>query len=637
MATKNRMMAAFSLLMIAAFLLAACGGAVTVVETQIVERVVTQEVQVEVQAEPFTTPHPVLGDIRVRKAIAYCTNRPELIASVYPWVDDPNSLLMDTFIPSDHWAHADGVEQYPFDPDKGMALLEEAGWTLGEGADFRTNAAGEELAVKFTTTSAQFRQTWGGVFVENMAACGVNIVPLYAPASWWFGDTTGLARRDFELGAFAWVGEADPGVVTLYACDQIPVPANNWNGQNYMGWCNEAASTGIKLADNTLDRDDRIAQFAITQQEFAKDMISLPLFNRVEVLASNADLAGFAPAPGEPYASYNVHEWEIPGQDTIVLGYSQEPASLFTLVEDAFVAQNAAIMIDGYTISHLNYDFAANMYATQLPTLENGGATLATVDAAEGTMVVDAAGDVVELAAGVMVRDADGNEVEFTGGTVPMAQMTLNWELVPGITWSDGEPLKAADIELATRITCDPASGATSFFQCDREASVTNTDTAITVVLVPGYTPPIYFELGNGNCEGPCWFPSHRVLSDGRTLAEAAASEYATLPEIAQSPIGTGPYVLTDWTVGQSMTFEANPHFYLGAPATPNMVITFVLDTNQIVAQLLTGQVDVLFGETLGAGPEVQTVRDAADRGEVNIYILPSATWEHIDFSLFIR
>ncbi|MGH2606279.1 MAG: ABC transporter substrate-binding protein, partial [Anaerolineales bacterium] len=88
MATKNRMMAAFSLLTIAAFLLAACGGAVTVVETQIVERVVTQEVQVEVQAEPFTTPHPILGDIRVRKAIAYCTNRPELVASVYPFVED---------------------------------------------------------------------------------------------------------------------------------------------------------------------------------------------------------------------------------------------------------------------------------------------------------------------------------------------------------------------------------------------------------------------------------------------------------------------------------------------------------------------------------------------------------------------
>jgi ABC-type transport system substrate-binding protein len=65
-------------------------------------------------------------------------------------------------------------------------------------------------------------------------------------------------------------------------------------------------------------------------------------------------------------------------------------------------------------------------------------------------------------------------------------------------------------------------------------------------------------------------------------------------------------------------------------------VIKFIADTNQAVAQLLTGQVDVLFAETLGAGAEVQTVREAADEGKVAIYILPSTTWEHVDFQLFL-
>lgn len=633
MATKYRMMAALSLLTIASFLLAACGGG-TVVQTQIVERVVTQEVQVEVQAEPFTTPHPILGDIRVRKAIAYCTNRPELIASVYPFVEDQSALLMDTFIPSDHWAHADGVEQYPFDPDQSMALLEEAGWTLAEGADFRTNAAGEELSIKFTTTSAQFRQTWGGVFVEQMAGCGIRIVPLYAPASWWFGDTTGLARRDFELGAFAWVGEADPGGTSLYACEQIPVPANSWNGQNYMGWCNEAASAGIKAANNTLDRDERIAQYAITQQEFAKDMISLPLFNRVTVSASHVDLVGLSTVPGEPIETYNIHEWEIPGEDTLVLALSQEPASLFQLVEDAYVAEVAAALIQGRWENSLNYDFQPNMYIKELPTLENGGAVLATVDVAEGTTVVDVNGDVGPLAAGMTVKDADGNEVEFTGGTVPMQQLTVTFQLVEGITWSDGEPLKAADMDLAGEINCDPESGATSLFDCERTAGGTNTDTSMEWIGVPGYTPPIYYSLAD---DFPVWYPSHLVLSDGRTLADVPAGEWATLPEVAESPIGTGPYMITEWVKGQSLTFEANPHFYLGAPATPKIVIKIIQDTNQAVAQLLTGEVDVLFSETLGAGAEVETVREAADAGEVKIYVLASATWEHIDFSLFIR
>src|SRR3972149_1948979 len=341
------------MLLLALFILSACqpaGTPETIIQTQVVETIkeVPVEVEVEVERAAYTVPHPILGDVNVRKAIAYCTDRASLIASVYPFVEDQAALVMDTNIPTDHWAHAAGVEQYPYDPAKGMALLEAAGWTLpAPDADFRTNAAGDVLALKFTTTTAQFRQTWAAVMEQNLAGCGIQMLRLHAPASWRVGDTAGLARRDFEMGAFAWVGEADPSGVTLYACDQIPLPSNNWEGQNYMGWCNDTASAAIKSANNTLDRDERIAQYAIFQQEFAKDMPSLPLFNRVEVLATNKDLTGFAPAPGEPFPSYNIHEWELPGQDTLVLGYTQEPASLFGLVEDAVVAENAPALIQG--------------------------------------------------------------------------------------------------------------------------------------------------------------------------------------------------------------------------------------------------------------------------------------------------
>jgi ABC-type transport system substrate-binding protein len=629
-------MAVASLLSVAALILTACGGQ-TIVQTQIVERVVTQEVEVvqEVEREPYTTPHPILSDIRVRKAIAYCTDRAALVASVYGFVDDPSNLLMDTNIPNDHWAHADGVEQYPYDPAQGMALLDEAGWTLAEGATVRSNAAGEALSLHFTTTNAAFRQTWAAVMEESLLGCGIEIVRLHAPASWWFGDTTGLARRDFELGAFAWVGEADPDVTSLYACELIPLPSNNWNGQNYMGWCNETASAAIIAAGNTLDRAERVEQYAIFQQEFAKDMISLPLFNRVDVNASNVNLVGLDTIPGEPIPTFNIHTWELPGEDTLVLGLSQEPASLYQLVEDAFVVEIAAALIQGRWQNSLNYDFQANMYyAGERPSVENGGAVIETVDVAEGTVVVDANGDVGPLAAGMSVKDADGNTVEFSGGTVPMQQMTVVHEFADGITWSDGEPLKAADIELAIRINCDPESGATSLFGCDRTASESATDTSYTWVSVPGFTPATYFSLAD---DFPAWYPSHLVTSDGRTLADVPAAEWLTLPEVAESPIGTGPYMITEWVKGQSMTFAANPNFYLGAPATPNVVIKFVADTNQAVAQLLTGEVDVLFSETLGAGEEVLAVREAADRGEVAIYILPSATWEHVDFNLFIR
>ena len=330
----KRMLVVVSMLVLASMLLAACGTPQTIVETQIVEVEKTVEVEkvVEVEAGAFTVPHPFLGDLKVRQALAYCTNKLDLVKSVYPLVAeaDQQKLVMNTMIPSFQWAYAgdENITIYPFDPAKGKALLEEAGYVMNEGTGFYNNAAGDELSLKFTTTTATFRQTWAAVFEKQMADCGIRILRFHVPASWWFGDTTGLARRDFELGAYAWVGQADPGGQTLWACDQIPSPENGWEGQNYMGWCNEAASDNIKIANNRLVQDERKAAYTIVQAEYTKDVPAIPLFNRTDTYAFSPNLVNFTPIPGDGgYYASNVDKWENPGKDTIVLGFTQEPAS----------------------------------------------------------------------------------------------------------------------------------------------------------------------------------------------------------------------------------------------------------------------------------------------------------------------
>ena len=131
-------------------------------------------------------------------------------------------------------------------------------------------------------------------------------------------------------------------------------------------------------------------------------------------------------------------------------------------------------------------------------------------------------------------------------------------------------------------------------------------------------------------------YPSHQVLSDGRNLKDVPAAEWATLPEIAEKPLSAGPFMITDWQKGQSMTLEANPYFE-GGTGVKKIVIVFIADTQQAVAQLLSGDVDLLEKSTLGAGAEVQTLSDAAKEGKVNISIEASPTWEHIDMNMFIK
>lgn len=542
---------------------------------------------------------------------------------------------MDSFLPKTHWAYK-GPYDFPwYDPEAGKALLEEAGWVQGDGP-VRTNANGEALSLKFTTTSAAFRQTWSQVMIQNLAECGIQIIPTYAPASWWFGDTTGLSRRDFELGAFAWVGQADPAGRTLYACDQIPLPSNNWEGQNYMGWCNPVASEAIIRANNTLIREERIAAYDIVQREFAKDVVSIPVFQRAEAQAWSSNLIGVRPDPTE-YATANLHEWELAdGGDTIVIGMTQEPDSMWALVS-SMAAQR---LVDrpgvGMLYTQYGYDFQP-VLQDPLSTIENGLATNDVVEVSAGDKVYDATGTPVELAAGVRVIDSEGNEVEYSGeGTVQMNQLTVTYKLKPA-TWSDGTPVSVEDMRLGVKIDCDPNSGATTFDLCNRigdlENDITYSDSelAMTIKYLPGNQYPLYFLYPFGI------YPSQRVLSDGRVLADVPAAEWATLPEVAERPLSVGPYYVKEWNKGQSIVLERNP-YYEGEVKTPNVIFVFVADTNQAVAQLLNGDVDFLDPSTLGAGAEVQTVIDAAEStGSVQYYISGSPTWEHIDINLYTK
>jgi ABC-type transport system substrate-binding protein len=644
----NKFMLVFALVLIASMVLSACQPQ-TIVQTveveKVVEKTVVEQVAVEstklveqtkvveVAQKSFTTLHPILGDLKVRQAMAYCTNKIELLAAAYPLLSDEEraGLVMDTFIPKKHWAYAGdaNVTIYPFDVEKGKALLDEAGWKLGEGADFRNNDAGESLAIKFTTTNSGFRQAWAAVWEQQMAACGIQIIRSHVPASWWFGDSTGLKRRDYELGAFAWVGSVDPGGQTLYACDQIPTVENNWTGQNGMGWCNEAASTAIKKANNTLIKDERIKEYTIVQQEFTKDMVSIPLFNRADFFAYNPKLEGFKPlVNGDGNYMYNVEDWVLPGKDTIVIGSIQEPSTMLTTITDAMTAKLAIALVSGVAQKSENFEYTPNMQK-EMSTLESGLAKNAEVDVKAGDQVINANGDPVELKAGEKIIDATGATVEYKDGTVKMKQLTATYNFVDGLTFPDGHKLAKEDFELGYKFTCDKTNGATSFITCDQVASMNfDSDTAYTTTWKPGAQPATYYLAPF------YWWEASLKLSDGRMLKDVPPADWGKVPEVSEKITDVGPYMVSEWKKGESITFVPNPNYYKGAPKTKKIVMK-ILTAENAESQLLTGEVDILDSLTLTSLSE--TMQKAGADGKVTVLVLPQATWEHIDINMYLR
>jgi len=245
-------------------------------------------------------------------------------------------------------------------------------------------------------------------------------------------------------------------------------------------------------------------------------------------------------------------------------------------------------------------------------------------------MVLDAAGNPVKLEAGVKVRDASGAEVEYKDGTVMMKQMAVQFKWQP-MKWQDGSDVSQADFELGYKTACDKESGATTFINCDKTANIEFAPDGYTWTMLPGVQDAVYFQPPFG------YYPSNQPIESdgpykGKTLKDVPAKDWPTLAEVAEKPWSNGPYMIKEWVKGEKMVFEANPNYFLGAPKTPNIVISFVTPENA-EAQLLSGQIDLLGSESF-AGMTEQLV-SAEKAGKIKIYTIAGATWEHIDINMF--
>lgn len=92
--------------------------------------------------------HPALADVRVRQAMNYAVNCQEIADALMGGMADCTIDLVNT--PN----RDEGLQPYPFDPDKARALLDEAGWV--EGADGMREKDGMKLELDFDTTDGSY-------------------------------------------------------------------------------------------------------------------------------------------------------------------------------------------------------------------------------------------------------------------------------------------------------------------------------------------------------------------------------------------------------------------------------------------------------------------------------------------------
>ena len=308
----------------------------------------------------------------------------------------------------------------------------------------------------------------------------------------------------------------------------------------------------------------------------------------------------------------------------LIVCQTDEPASLYLYDDDT--AARAGIfdaLFDG-PIDSVGYGYQP-VILESLPSLENGGAVLTEVTVAPGEMVVDAAlGVTMPLTAGVTLAQVDGSRLVYTG-TAPAttAQVSAAFKLKPGLVWSDGQPLTAADSVFSFQIASDPRTPISKYL-LDRTASYDAVDDLTTRwVGLPGWLDAQFFLR--------FWTPLPRHLS-----GTIPAAQLLTNADAAEQPLGWGPFVLSEWEKGSHLTLVRNPLYFRaseGLPRVDKVTFRFGLTPEQIVSELKAGTCDI-GAENADFTGQIETLLAAQKAGTLAPQFVSTTAFEHLDFGL---
>jgi peptide/nickel transport system substrate-binding protein len=310
---------------------------------------------------------------------------------------------------------------------------------------------------------------------------------------------------------------------------------------------------------------------------------------------------------------------------TICLG--QEPASLFPVNNPSSAARAILEAVYGGPVNTNSYGYQP-VILKDLPSLANGDAQLFQKSVYIGDEVVDATDTPVTLAVGTKIRPAgcrsDTCAVVYDGkGAIQMDQMQVTFRLLPGVTWSDGQPLTAQDSVYAYTLAADPSAVDPNYL-VERTKSYEAAGT-LTVQWwgKPGFIDSTYLT----NFWPP--LPSH-------LWNQIAAGQLADSPEPSHSPVGWGPYVIKEWVAGDHITLTKNPHYFRaaqGLPKVSTLTFRFIPDSAMAVSDLIAGRCDIL-DPSINLGGQVDLLRSMADKKQLQVSFATPPVMEQLAFGI---
>ena len=229
------------------------------------------------------TPHPILGDIRVRQAIAQAINYQSLQQ------DALRGGVSDSTNPFAYgWYKCDLPRKYGYDVAAANKLLDEAGWVMGDdgirvakGAMYAKDGTRLSLELQGYTAFDPLQLTEEFI-VENLKAVGIEARIQNYDFSIIFGtyeDNSPRAVGDFDMLIFdrGFTTEPQGYNFDAYHSSRITT-AENPTGGNYFRWENPAVDAALETAGSSFDLETRKAAYCEVGQAVIDELPQVYLY-----------------------------------------------------------------------------------------------------------------------------------------------------------------------------------------------------------------------------------------------------------------------------------------------------------------------------------------------------------------------
>lgn len=238
-------------------------------------------------------------DRSTREAIGRCIDRESIIQeSLSGFGEAP-----DSYLPPNHPLYAAAEDWIPYDPERGMALLREAGWDViqaPDGPSLRARVvfgveAGTPFAVSLLTADAPLERAVAERIRGDLGACGIQVnVEALTPGvlfePWPDGSAFG---RQANLVQWAWPNYILPACEMFQgeqlASDEKPLGVNASGLQD-----REFDQACMNLSLAAPDSDAYLRAAEATQERFRDQIPAVPLYARPRLMAYRPEFCGVA-------------------------------------------------------------------------------------------------------------------------------------------------------------------------------------------------------------------------------------------------------------------------------------------------------------------------------------------------------